>query len=131
MYKSHFPYISRIDFYCSVNLAIHRCVCSSFKIAAQQTFENPFFCSLLFLRINSRNQTDPGRAHLSRYVILLATMLRPVVAVAAVAIHRFKVQRTAVYIEVFQHRARNQAAVHPAVPKHYVSVFHLQHIFFF
>lgn len=73
--------------------------------------------------INSRNQTDPGRALLSRYVILLATMLRPEVAVAVAEIHRFKVQRTAVYTEVFQHRARNQAVVHPVVPKHYVSVF--------
>lgn len=79
--------------------------------------------------MNSRNQTDPGRALLSRYVILLATMLRPEAAVAAVAIHRFKVQHTAVYTEVFQHQARNPAAEHLAVPKHYVSVFLLQHLF--
>lgn len=50
-------------------------------------------------------------------------MRRPEVAVAAVAIHRSKVRHIVVYIEVFQHPARNQAAVHPAVQKHYVSVF--------
>lgn len=109
-----------------INKCVLVCIQRSLKFIWKSFQKSMSFLVLNFYNSNSRSQTDPGRALLSRCVTLLATMLRQEVAVVAAATHRSKVQHTAVYIEVFQHRARNQAAVHPVVPKHYVSIFHLQ-----